>query len=1002
MHHQDSHHNNPLERSYRVSQPHHSVVHASPITSHPDHHQPVHSTHVTGQRRISEVRPTSNYSNHRVSQPHHQTTHMSPRTSHRSHQPVHHSTSHVTGQRRISHVRPTSSYSNTSHRVGGNNGLHLHDLDRLQSSIKSEDDAVNCTVGFFNRTCHHIQIFWIDYEGKFQDYGKVEPNSSWNQDSCVTWPWIIKQHDKNVCIYVPQFGLRDNAHVTLTVHEGGSCVLGGDAQNCMRTSNMRTSNMRSSDHCHESRVVERECNRSFGSTYYGSENVRQSCLPDIVNRPSITRNTMEKEVCYNVQKPHVNEKYVDKFYDVIVEKPVAHNREVEVPYDVFIEKPIEKVIEKEVITEVYVDRHYDRIIEIPVQKIVEVHVEKIVERPIYIDEIVEVPTERVIESYCEQIIENIIYEDSTVEIDERDCHKYRGSTILPTRVEEYHEDVRVERPVYVDNIIEKIVEQPYDVVIEHVVEHKCHRNVEYDVERPVYRDNIIEKIVEVERPYTRRVNKEYHVDRPVTCERIIEREVHVPTYVEKVVEIEKVEIVERCHEVVHEVHVDKWYEKEVCVEVPVHQPVYIDNIIRKPIYRTEVVEQPVENIVHRHYDVIVEQEVPVEHVRYETIERPYDNIIECAVEKIIECEYERVCEKPVYTENIIEREVVHENIVHDYVDNIVERAVHKDNIIEQEVLIETTVHKPVETIIEKEVKVEIISYINVPVDCVIERPVEVPYYVEKEVVVQNRVERPREKITEIETAVDVDLQHHLNKCKEIEGDLQNENHVYKQACEEIEHKWRCLQQEGPNDWMAQCARARRQIVETELALSSLAYAVHQQGTTIEKKTTVMYSEDPEAAKLRQEIKDRSTQNAMLRSKISFHVQRTSEIRHSSGSPNRSTLRKSNLGETTASRRLVDTPMHSSHLKESNFVENNASRRLIDAPMYSSHAGASNSHHHPVTNSHHRPVTSTRYQGVQPLTSNITFGGSRAVHSHANNRHTSMAAPNNVLTTSLKR
>ena len=772
----------------------------------------------------------------------------------------------------------------------------------------------------------HFVIFWIDYEGKHQDYGKVEPNSSWNQDSCVTWPWIIRQNGRNVCIYVPQFGLRDNAHVTLTINEGGSCVLGGDAQTVMRTSNMRSSRQFS-----EPRIVERQFSESrivegkrgeptYGPTYYGAENVRQNCLPDVVNRPSIQRNDIHKDVSYSVMKPHVNERYVDKFVDVIIEKPVANNRHVDVPYDVYIEKPIEKIIEKEIIKEVYVDRHYDRIITIPVQKFVDVEVERIVEKPVYIDEIVEVPTERIEETYIEHIVDNVIYEDSTVEIDERDCHKYRGSTILPTRVETYHEEVRVDRPVYVDNVIEKINEVPYDNVIEHVVEHKVNRRVEYDVERPVYRDNIIEKIVEVERPYTRRVNKEYHVERPVTVERHIEREVPVPRHIEKVVEVERVEIVERPREVVYETFVDKWYEKEVDVEVPVHTPVYIDNIIRKPIYRTETVEKPVENIVHRHYDVIVEQEVPVEHIRWETIERPYDNIIECPIEKLIETEYERVHEKPVCTENIIEREVVHENIVHDYVDNIVERPIHKENIIEEEVLIEKTIHKPVENIIEKEVKVEIISYINVPVDVVIERPVEVPYYVEKEVVVENRVEKPKTKITEIETEVDHDLKHHLDKCKEIKDDLQNENHVYRQACEEIEQKWRSLQQEGPNDWMAQCARARRQIVETELALSSLAHRVHQQGTTVEKNTTVKYSEDPEAAKLRLEIKNMSTQNAMLRSKISFHVQRTSDIRSRSGSPNRSTLRKSNFHENTASRRIVDTPMYGSHVRESNGFE----------------------------------------------------------------------------------
>jgi len=888
--------------------------------------------------------------------------------------------------------------------------LYQHDLENLEKSIKSEDDAVNCTVEFFNRTSGPIQIFWIDYEGHQQDYGRVEPNSSWNQDSCVTWPWIIRQNGKNVCIYVPQFGLRDNAHVTLTVNDGGHCVLGGDATPSMpqmRTSHMRSSRQFSEPRQYETRgapieshTIERRGEQSYGETYVGSENVRHNNLPDVVNRPSIHRNTEQKNVNYNVERHHVNERYVDKFVDVIIEKPVGVNREVDVPYDVYVEKPIEKIIEKEMIREVYVDKIYDRYVINPVQKIVEVEVEKIIEKPVYIDEIHEVPTERIIETYVEEVIENICYEDSTVEIDERDIHKYRGSTILPTRVETYREDVQVERPVYVENIIEKIVEQPYDNIIENHVEHKCERHVEYMVERPVYKDNIIIQTVEVERPYTTRVNKEYHIEKPVHVDRIVTREVPVAHHIEHVREVERVEHVDRPREVVYETFVDKWYEKEVTVERPVHTPIYRDNIIRKPYYTTQTVEKPVENIVHRHYDVIVEQEVPVEHVRYETIERPYDNVIECPIEKVIEHEYERVHEEPVYTENIIEREVVHENVVHDYVDNIVERAVHKDNIIEQEVVIENTVRKPVETVVEHECKVEIVSYIEVPVDVVIERPVQVPYYVEREVIVENRIEQPKTKITEIETEVDHDLKHHLEKCKEIKDDLKKENQVYKDACEEIENKWRSMQS-GHTDWMAQCARARRQIVETELALSKLAHRVHQKGHTKEKTTTVKYSEDPEAAKLRQEIKDQSTENAKLRSKINFHNQRTSEYTQKrSISPTRSILKS----ETP--RRTADASMYSSHLRDSNGFDNHhPSRRLVDTPVYSSHAKPSN---------YGEQITSTRASRVShPLTSNLTFGdsrpahhaptyGSRAMPTHSNPRYSSLASPNGLLSTSIKR
>merc|ERR1712151_1302587 len=99
---------------------------------------------------------------------------------------------------------------------------------------------------------------------------------------------------------------------------------------------------------------------------------------------------------------------------------------------------------------------------------------KITERPIYIEEIFEVPVEVIIEDEVVYETENIIYEDSVVQVDANDVHKYHGHSILPTIVNQVHEEVIVERPVYVDNLIEKVVEQPYDNVIERevVIEHR--------------------------------------------------------------------------------------------------------------------------------------------------------------------------------------------------------------------------------------------------------------------------------------------------------------------------------------------------------------------------------------------------------------------------------------------------------------------------------------------------------------------------------------------------
>lgn len=904
--------------------------------------------------------------------------------------------------------RPGSSHSQTR-TVSGNTGLYTSDVDNLSKRLKSDDDSVSCTVGFYNKSSQAITIFWIDYEGSMQDYGKVEPGSNWNQDSCVTWPWLVKQGNRSLCIYVPQKGLKDNANVSLTVNEGGSCVVSGEgvgSHTQMRSSNTYVSPHQTS-HISESRQYQRQSDVSYGNTYLGNESVYHNNLPEIIQRPSINRETINKSVAYNVDRPHVNERYVDKFVDVIIEQPVARHREVDVPYDVYIERPIEKIIEKEIIKEVYVDRHYDRIVEIPVTKYVDVEVEKIVEKDVYIDEIVDVPTERVIESYTDHFIDNVIYQDSTVEIDERDVHNYRDGTILPTRVDQVHQEVRIDHPVYIDNVIEKIIERPYDNVIEQTVEHRVDRHVEYFVDKPVYKDNIIEKVVNVERPYTRQVEREYHVDRPVTVERRIEREVPVPNYIDSVREVERVEVVERPVQVFHEQFVDKWFDTEVVVENPIDKPVYKENVIRKPIYKTEVVEKPVENLVYRNYDVIVEEEVAVEHVRYETVERPYDNVIENHLEQLVEHTFEVECEKAVYIDNIIEQEVVHENIVHDYVDNIVERPVYKENIIEKEVTVEVTKHVPIEHIVDKEVIVEKHNFIEVPIDVVIERPVEVITYIEKEVKIENKREKPVEKIIEIETGLDEDLKHHLDKCIEIYEELEKENHAYRETCEEIELAYRKMQEGHQKGWMAKCARTRREIVEAELALSVLSHQVGQKGTTREKTTVVNYFEGSEALELRSEIKELSAKHANLTSKINFHDQRNS-VRNShvrapdrSYSPNRNNT--SHL-ESTVSRRMVDSAMYGSNLKTSNYVShNNTASRNIVSPQrqpYTSNVTASFNSSSTRHNGGSRLLSSNnvgvgaRHGGYTSpginvsgsrhgghTSSNITFGGSGILPQH---------------------
>lgn len=130
----------------------------------------------------------------------------------------------------------------------------------------------------------------------------------------------------------------------------------------------------------------------------------------------------------------------------------------------------------------------------------------------------------------------------------------------------------MERPVYYDNIIEKVVEVPVEKVV--------YNRVETVVEEPEYLTNVIEKPVPVQRfvevPFDEVV--EEIVERPVVVENIV----HKP------------------REVIREV------EKQMFNDVRVNVPRYIE----KPRIRENIITREIPKIVQQ--EVIYEQQVPVE------------------------------------------------------------------------------------------------------------------------------------------------------------------------------------------------------------------------------------------------------------------------------------------------------------------------------------------------------------------------------------------------------
>ena len=132
--------------------------------------------------------------------------------------------------------------------------------------------------------------------------------------------------------------------------------------------------------------------------------------------------------------------------------------------------------------------------------------------------------------------------------------------------------VRVEVPVEVEKVVERVVEKRVEVPVERVVEKVVEKRVEVpvEVEKSVEKrvevpvEKIVEKVVEVpvEKIVERVVEKEVRVEVPVPVEKIVER------IVVKRVEVPVEKVVEKVVEKIVEVPVERIVERVIEVEPP--------------------------------------------------------------------------------------------------------------------------------------------------------------------------------------------------------------------------------------------------------------------------------------------------------------------------------------------------------------------------------------------------------------------------------------------------
>jgi hypothetical protein len=416
-----------------------------------------------------------------------------------------------------------------------------------------------------------------------------------------------------------------------------------------------------------------------------------------------------KKVQVIEEVPVYVEREVEVPYEVIIERPIENiienryyiDKEVEVPIKRVTEIEVEKIIEqkkyipieKRVEIETIYERPYETIVEVPIEIIREVNVP--VERTVNVNK-----ERTILRPHRSEVRENIIHVDKEIKVDkiversvqvevpvyvEREVerivdvaeHIYRDVPYDVPRIVEvkrnvpYNKLVEVPTERFVDKeiMVDRIVERPY--YVEKIIEKKREVPVQRIVEIPIYVDKI------VERPVEKRVEVPYTVQKQV--ERIIQKNVNVPLITTKQVDVLVERIIEEPMEIIEEIEVP--YEK--IVERIVEVPVYIE----KEIYEDIEIEVPVERIVE--VPVYIDKEIEVEIIKEKFIEVPFERI----VDKIVEIE--RVIEKPIYNQKVIEKPI--EKIVERRVEVPIEKYVEvpKYREVEKIIDVERRIQKPV-------------------------------------------------------------------------------------------------------------------------------------------------------------------------------------------------------------------------------------------------------------------------------------------------------------------
>ena len=448
------------------------------------------------------------------------------------------------------------------------------------------------------------------------------------------------------------------------------------------------------------------------------------------NRPSLTRDIKREEITTDIVK-------TNKTIELIKEVGVPVETYIDVVYDVVVDIPIERTIEREQITEVVVEKPIEKVIEVIVEQEIEIPVEKVIEVPVEIKREVQVPRERIVQVPYDVVRENYNYRERIIDVPEHEIGRFdKVDQILPTEVDYRFEQRITEKPIMVDNIIEKqrIIEKPVTIEVprEKVLVHKY----PVEIERPVPQEKIIYQDYEVPVLNPVYVDKEILVEKPVFKERVIEKPVERVKLVEKEVIVPVEHIVEK------PVFVDNVIQQPVerFVEVPVAQErffeVHRDQYSSSTVGAERVIERPVEKVLRKQDTRVRQVQVPMPIEVANIVPREVQVPVQRITNRFFENPVERIVERPSYVERIIERPKIVERMIEIPVEDVRERVRTVERIVEKPVVIETEVIKHVEHIVIKDVPIPVERIVEVEVEVTVPKPIIRETLIEEELLIQ--------------------------------------------------------------------------------------------------------------------------------------------------------------------------------------------------------------------------------------------------------------------------